>query len=99
VDEKKRPEIFFGLVGPIGTELGGVEQALRELLAEVRYETARECRIGGRFFRRLRFARGVEQRRIIRSACRRGASTASRSSEGRLPPDTQCPERRPLTAE
>src|SRR5690349_4584391 len=36
---KKEIELFFALVGPVGTELGYVSQLLRESLEEVKFQT------------------------------------------------------------
>ena len=33
------PELVFGLVGPLGTDLGAAARALRDSLAKVRYES------------------------------------------------------------
>jgi len=33
------PELVFGLVGPLGTDLSAVAQVLQEALAQVRYES------------------------------------------------------------
>lgn len=38
-DAAKAPELVFGLVGPLGTDLSAVAQALKDALAHVRYES------------------------------------------------------------
>ena len=39
IDASSTPELVFGLVGPLGTDLSAVAQSLKDALAQVRYDS------------------------------------------------------------